>query len=73
MDLLSPSGHREALEPHSLNSIQSMFVSLGGIGSSGEGSQCILSLLDKQQSKRENKNLFNHNLTTITFSNIGHT
>lgn len=38
MDLLSPSGHREALEPHSLNLIQSMFKSLGGIRSSGEGS-----------------------------------
>lgn len=36
MELFSPTGHREALETHSLNLIQSMFVPLEGEESRGE-------------------------------------
>lgn len=36
MELFSPTGHREALETHSLNLIQSMFVPLEGEERRGE-------------------------------------
>lgn len=67
MDLFSPSGHRDALESHSLNLIQSMFVALGGKGMEEKGTDpfCLRQI---NNSVKEKGNPFNQMRTRNTFS-----
>lgn len=67
MYFFSPSGHREALEPHSLSLIQSMFAALKGKGMEERGTDPF-GLCWINSSVRERWNPFNHTWTRNTFS-----